>query len=96
MRECDGSKPVLVSTSRHVASPVFDVSDEKWDAASRTLSGTSKTVSGEDYELRIWVPAGFDCASVEGGAFEQAGSELRVKFRPSGESLAWKVVFKAK
>ena len=96
MRECDGTKPVLVSTSRHVASPVFDVTQEKWDAAARTLSGMSRTVSGEEYELRIWAPLGFDCASVDGGTFEQVGSELRVKFNPSGEHLAWKVVFKAK
>jgi hypothetical protein len=96
MRECDGTKPVLVSTSRHVASPVFDVTQEKWDAAAHTLSGISRTVSGEEYELRIWAPLGFDCASVDGGTFEQVGSELRVKFNPSGEHLAWKVVFKAK
>ena len=96
MRECDGSKPVLVSTSRHVASPVFDVKEEKWDAASRTLSGVSKTVPGEDYELRIWAPVGFDCELAGEGTFEQKGSELRVKFRPSGESFAWKIAFKAK
>jgi hypothetical protein len=96
MRECDDTKPVLVSTSRHVASPVFDVQKENWNEKAHTLSGVSKTVPGDDYELRIWVPHGFNCESVENGTFSQKGSELRVKFKPTGNSLTWKISFKAK
>ena len=94
MRECDGSRPVLVSTSRHVASPVFDVKGETWDESSLTLSGASRTVPDEAYELRVWAPDGFVCEAVENGAFRQKGGELRVSLSPKGESCAWKVRFR--
>ena len=72
---------------------MFDVKDEKWDAAAKTLSGVSKTVPGEAYELRIWAPGGFVCKSVEGGTFSQKDGELRVSLSPKGESCAWKIQF---
>jgi hypothetical protein len=45
--------PQLISTSRHVTQGMIDVTDEKWDAAAKMLSGTSKLVPGDKYELRI-------------------------------------------
>ena len=93
VRATDGTRPVLVSTSRHVASPVIDVTEETWDAAAKTLSGTSKTVPGEDYELRIWVPGGFRCVSAGAGKVSQDGFELRVGFAACGETLDWRVAF---
>lgn len=93
VRALDGTRPVLVSTSRHVASPVIDVTDECWDAAAKTLSGVSKTVPGEAYELRIWVPDGCRCTSADGGTVRQTGSELRVSFENPGETLVWKLAF---
>ena len=43
----------MLSSSRHVASPIFDLSEERWDGATRTLTGVSTVVAGEDYELRL-------------------------------------------
>jgi hypothetical protein len=48
--------PQLISTSRHITQGIVDVLDEKWDAASKTLSGRSKIVGGDPYELRIALP----------------------------------------
>ena len=45
--------PQLISTSRHVTQGMIDVTGEKWDPAVQTLSGTSKLVPGDLYELRI-------------------------------------------
>ncbi len=45
--------PQLISTSRHVTQGMIDVSDEKWDATTQTLSGLSQLVPGDLYELRI-------------------------------------------
>jgi hypothetical protein len=45
--------PQVISTSRHVTQGMVDVSEEKWDDATKTLSGRSKVVAGEAYELRI-------------------------------------------
>lgn len=93
MKAFDGTKPVLLSTSRHVASPVFDVTGETWDEATKTLSGTSKTVPGADYELRIQVPADMTCVSAGAAKFVQNGNTLRVTCTPDGESLGWSVRF---
>jgi hypothetical protein len=49
----EADHPQLISTSRHVTQGMIDVTDEKWDAATQTLSGTSKLVPGDEYELRI-------------------------------------------
>ena len=61
--------PVLVSTSRHVASPVFDVENVEWEDneswwrwliwGKSVLRGESKVVAGDRYELRLYVPAGW-------------------------------------
>jgi hypothetical protein len=45
--------PLLISTSRHVTQGMIDVTEEKWNADANTLSGTSKLVPGDTYELRI-------------------------------------------
>jgi melibiase-like protein len=45
--------PILVSTSRHVTQGIIDVTEEKWSAAAKTLSGTSQIVGNDPYELRI-------------------------------------------
>ncbi len=69
------SHPFVISTSRHVASPVFEVSDERWDAATRTLSGVSRVVPGESYELRVVV----------------GGQLKRHAFTPESEEFKWRI-----
>ena len=46
-------RPQAISTSRHLTQGLVDLGDEAWDAASSTLSGTSRVVGGDAYELRI-------------------------------------------
>jgi hypothetical protein len=50
-------RPTLVSTSRHVSQGIIDVSDERWSQGTKTLSGFSKIVAQDPYELRL---AGLD------------------------------------
>jgi hypothetical protein len=45
--------PFIISTSRHVTQGMIDVTNEHWDPATRTLSGISRVVGGDPYELRI-------------------------------------------
>jgi hypothetical protein len=45
--------PVLVSTSRHVTQGIVDVTGEKWDVTTKTLSGISQIVGNDSYELRV-------------------------------------------
>ena len=68
-------RPFVLSTSRHVASPLFDVREEKWDAATRTLSGVSKVVPGEKYEIRVFAN----------------GKLHRFAFNPTQAEFAWHV-----
>jgi hypothetical protein len=51
-------RPQLISTSRHVTQGIVDVIEEKWDDASKTLTGKSRVVGGDPYELRVAIDAG--------------------------------------
>ena len=68
-------RPFVISTSRHVASPAFDVTEERWDSATKTLSGVSRVVPGERYELRI----------------VNNGRLVRRAFTPDATPFAWSV-----
>jgi hypothetical protein len=54
----EADHPQVVSTSRHVTQGMVDLLDEKWDASAKTLSGRSKVVAGDLYEIRVVLPAG--------------------------------------
>jgi Melibiase len=48
--------PQLLSTSRHVTQGMVDVTAENWDGARLVLSGRSKVVERDPYELRVAFP----------------------------------------
>ena len=50
--------PQLLSTSRHITQGIVDVLEEKWNTRNKTLSGRSKVVGGDAYELRIVAETG--------------------------------------
>jgi hypothetical protein len=93
--------PQLISTSRHITQGIVDVMDEKWNGGSKTLSGRSKMVGGDPYELRIVLPGkNWNAATVEasGGAtaaFTQTGELVRATLQSakSGE-VSWSVKFR--
>jgi len=45
--------PQLLGTSRHITQGIIDVVEEKWEAGPKQLTGTSKLIAGDDYELRV-------------------------------------------
>ena len=85
--------PVLVSTSRHVASPAIDVPCVRWDALSRTLSGVSKRVFGEAYELRVYAPEGWTCRSAGTGTVIRDDRGTRVLFAAEDSTCEWTLSF---
>ena len=94
-------RPQLISTSRHVTQGIVDVKNETWNAAKKTLSGTSKVVAGDPYDLRI-VPGGkaWKVESAEasaGGARIEVVSEgkvIRVRMQsPKTHEVRWSVKF---
>jgi hypothetical protein len=97
--------PQLLSTSRHITQGIVDVTEEKWDAANKTLSGRSKVVGGDPYELRIVLPhdgnwsaksatlAQGDQAEIKLGPANADGL-LRVAIHsPASREIAWSVSF---
>jgi hypothetical protein len=93
--------PQLISTSRHITQGIVDVLDEKWDAASKTLSGRSKIVGGDPYELRIVLPdKNWSAEAVQiggGGAAPVTQTDelarATIQSANSGE-VSWSVKFK--
>ena len=45
--------PVVLSTSRHLTQGLVDIVAEEWDESTATLSGRSRVVAGDRYELRL-------------------------------------------
>ena len=99
--------PQVLSTSRHVTQGIVDLTDEKWDAAKSALSGTSKVVANDRYELRIVLPVGAkswratavnvsadDATAGVKATLKQDGAKLRVALT-SGASreVKWTVSF---
>jgi hypothetical protein len=46
-------RPQLISTSRHAAQLLAEVSDLRWEPDRKCLSGLSQVIAGDAYELRI-------------------------------------------
>jgi hypothetical protein len=93
--------PQVLSTSRHVTQGIIDLEDERWDPATRKISGVSRLVAGDPYELRVLLPettdwivrdASFDDAAE--ATFHEDGGVMRVTLQ-SAESrdLAWSIEF---
>lgn len=101
-------RPVLVSTSRHITQGIVDVVEQSWDSRRNKLSGKSKVVGSDPYELRIFAPkeaAGWQVSSADISRADhkadvtiktkQTGPEIRITINsPENRLVSWKVVFK--
>jgi hypothetical protein len=92
--------PQLISTSRHVTQGIVDVTGEKWDAATKTLSGRSKLVGQDAYELRIVSGAAkvekiVVSASDANTSHSSHESLTRVQLTsPTSREVSWSIQFK--
>ena len=101
--------PMVVSTSRHISQGIYDILQETWDAGSKTLSGKSRVVGNDPYELRIYaanasggnwtagsatVSAADQTAGVTVAPVAQSAAEVRVTIRSTtSREISWSVVF---
>lgn len=90
------SHPQIASTNRHLSQGGADLMEVKW--TNGALSGRSKVVSGDRYELAIHVPQGYvlKSATIAGvPAQTQLEDELlRVSCLPSAtQDLTWSISF---
>ncbi|HJQ79703.1 MAG TPA: hypothetical protein VJ828_07095 [Lacipirellulaceae bacterium] len=81
-------RPQLISTSRHITQGVVDVISESWDADSKSLSGVSRVVAGDPYELRIARAASSDWRLVETTVGEAVNASIKLV---SEEAAGWRV-----
>jgi peptidoglycan/xylan/chitin deacetylase (PgdA/CDA1 family) len=92
--------PQLLSTSRHITQGLMDVVAERWDSESRTLFGKSQVVAGDQYELRIALPANGEWVAKKATAkaqkleLETETAGVRARFVPEKSGLVeWEVSF---
>jgi hypothetical protein len=77
----------------------FDIKSLGYDAPRRVLQGRSRAVAGDRYQLRIYVPDGFQAQRVEASdritpAMRAEGNLLAVNFQSAtGNDVDWKVFF---
>jgi hypothetical protein len=90
--------PWILSTTRHISQGGVSLLDEKWDSASRTLSGRSAVVKGDPYIMTVHLPNGFrvEGAEVSGEKAVCASDEETATVRtiPSAsETVNWRIEF---
>jgi hypothetical protein len=99
--------PQLISTSRHVTQGMVDVTSERWDGATSALSGVSKVVENDRYELRVVLPVGAkswrasgvtvspaDTAAGVQASYLQDGPKLRIALTSAtSRDVTWAVHF---
>jgi hypothetical protein len=93
--------PQVISTSRHVTQGIVDRLEQKWDAASNSLSGVGDVIANDPYELRVVSPKGLavDKTNVEGDAkvisSQNEDQLLRVRIEsPRNERVKWTISWK--
>ena len=62
-------RPQVVSTGRHLSQGGVDLVAARWKG--NTLTGTSRVVAGDRYELAVYAPAGYELKSATMGACRQ-------------------------
>jgi hypothetical protein len=93
------NRPVLISTSRHIRQMAFDIKDMGYDSGKKILSGISRAVKGDPYQLRIYIPDGFKAKRVQlsdslTATIKTEGNLLTADFiSPTGNDISWKIFF---
>ena len=97
-----GDRPFVISTSQHVTQGIIDLSDELWNPVSKTLSGKSKVVANDPYELRVFIPKTAKLLNIA-KVTSNHGATIKVKqtargavvtiVSPRSEEVNWKMVF---
>ena len=70
------SYPQVISTSRHITQGLIDIIQENWNKVTQTLSGPSKVVAKDVYELRVILPQGF---AIKETSFNGRKAEVKIE-----------------
>ena len=91
-------RPVLLSTSRHVRHMAYDIVALAWHPAARRLTGTSRVVAADPYQLRLYVPDGYQLSAAKAGDLKlrtaRQGPLLTLDLTPNAHgTLDWHLAF---
>ena len=90
--------PWVISTTRHISQDAVSLLDERWDAATQSLSGKSAVIHGDSYVMTMHLPQGFKLQSAEVGGekveFANQTETATARILPSGtKTVEWKMAF---
>ncbi len=91
------SHPQVLATSRHVTCGGVDLADVRWSGL--TLTGTSRVVAGDPYEVYLTEPEGYRLTRFEGPAgaavtVAREGALIRVRWLPAASGTnGWAAEF---
>ncbi len=103
------NRPQLISTSRHVLQGAPDIVELQWNESTSTLSGKSKVIAGDPYELRFFTagytvlqtgvtgetPSGIKNALTNSWHNEVDNGHDRLSFAaPETGEVSWMIQFK--
>ena len=94
------ARPQVIGTTRHVVQGAIDIEDERWDAATRTLSAKSVNLDGRAYAVTIAVPRGLRAGTCKADVpctVKRLESGHAVIEWPAGNTndLSWSLTFRA-
>jgi len=92
-----GNHPQLIAVSRHLTG-AFSIEEINWDMNKKTLSGTSKTIPGDQYTIYIYLPEGYQPGEINVDAeniIQQVHADglFEVGFRGKEEAVKWEIAF---
>jgi hypothetical protein len=83
-------QPQVVGTSRHITQGIVDVLEETWDEKTQQLSGVSRVVANDPYEIRIAALGGAGAWQATGATVSAPDAAAGVKIRVVKQE-DWKV-----
>jgi hypothetical protein len=100
-------RPVIVSTSRHITQGIIDIVEQAWNGQKKSISGKSRVVGSDPYEIRIFAPndkryqqvrrADVSREDKQAGVTietKQMGPEIRIKINsPKNRLVWWDIIF---
>jgi len=90
--------PQLMATSRHLTA-AYSIQEMNWNGEEKSLTGTSKTVPGDQYTLFIYVPDNYEFDKTRINAENithknNSNNILEVSFTGKEEPVEWAIIFK--
>lgn len=98
------NRPQLIGTSRHITG-AYSILHLAWNASGNTLTGTSRTVPGDEYTLSVYVPDGWSASQAIARTGksqevevrkERTDNLLKVSFQGQPQRVDWAITFRRK